>query len=355
MTGKRKTIKQFIAFTSYLLLCGGMMLCSAEALAGTDTISGYHLIHEKEYSADGVLQNSTDYKYDNHLCVKSFHTHLGDISTEYSYSYDEEGRKAKEVITQPDGTIKSLLYEYSEDGTVATAYMIDKDGEKVLDHNVYYDIWGNCLGSSNDYMLTVYDRYGTEITNINMGWAGVVHQKIVPGVNTLYTDSGDLLYFSGLSFSEGFCNYAFCYDSQGRIVSCTDKSLFDLSQSVITDVTNFEYYEDGSFIRTTYSHDETLPLSHENGIYIICEYSSNGIISKRTDKNYNQDVIDEYFYDDNGQLLLWLSYNNGIVTEMERNDISYDENGCIVEIIKYVQGEKQSMIVREYEKYKKVD
>lgn len=300
------------------------------------------------------------------------------------YTYDEQGRKTREVntmyselgdvswplfdiqggmteiVADPDTNQKTLIevktieYEYPEDRTSVLAYLVGADGSRTLDHEDYYDAWGHLIGSSNHgYSRFVYDRFGTEIGGIIMGTTGdSEYIPSVPNVNTFYDRNGNISRFAGYSESEGFASYQFTYDYQGRIIRNVAwyAITLEVDKLRISDQ-RWTYNEDGSYTRQTHIydavHDDTSSRFEE---LIIDDYSSNHVRKKMISKDPLSDrVFDEVYYDAEGDPESWISYGENGPHSFISYEKDRDKNGNVLETRVYSGDLLSERYVYEYQ------
>lgn len=116
-----------------------------------DTTSAGNVSKRQEYDETGSLVSTTEYKYDslNHIIEKMEHRSSDRVNVTYKseYQYDSTGKKVKDK-TFTNGTLNyATTYTYNEQGKVATAKSLDKDGRVSMLLKYFYqshDLWVLC-------------------------------------------------------------------------------------------------------------------------------------------------------------------------------------------------------------------
>ena len=331
----------------------------------------YLVSHMIRYRGD-TLDSEWFYNYTDGLLteVTCISERSNPVKWTIEYTYDEEGRKTREVNTMyselgdvswplfdiqgnmmeivgdPDNNQKTLIevetieYEYPEGSTSVLAYKVGADGSKTLDHEDYYDAWGHLIGrSDHGYTQMAYDRYGTEIGEIRMGRSiDSEYVRSVPNVNTFYDLGGNLSQFSGYSESEGFTIHQLSYDDLGRIIRNVAwyAIRLELDQLTIYDHT-WTYNSDGSYVQVTHTYDAVSPeTSQGDETLVTIEYSPSHIPTRQTIADAQSgELFQEIVYDAEGDPESWLIFGNGEPSAFIRYEKNRDENGNVLESRKY--------------------
>lgn len=193
---------------------------------------------------------------------------------------DSQGRVISKPSYQYDGSVAYIVYEYNEQGDMASTSTYNLLGELEQIWVAEYNSDGLCVKSS------------------------------------LYDGSGELQSYNKNIFENGLCTRMESYDSQEQM----------------TGYYQYEYNSQGKVSRCTWYTSEGVMES-----YYECEYDSQGLESKQL--NYDENGFRDYSlyeYDDQGQMTVYAVYDSQdqITYRVEYDSlgrtlqsVSYDQNG----------------------------
>lgn len=255
--------------------------------------------------------STSTYTYDeNHNVLTHRYCYAdGEEQWHYTFSYDRNGNKTEQTLTEKDGTVK-WTWQYDEKGNLLAEKHYEEDGN---------------MDSSKVY---TYDNGGrvTEYLYISDGhWKGNVEVDVIEHYKYTYDEKGNELsywYYSWLDDDLSDCdrNYSYekSYDVNGNV-----------SEYIQYNGNGDEEYRD------QYSYDDdgnVLEHTHYNEIGV--EYrekytrDTNGNVTTyvRYDEKDEEEYHVVYTYDENGNLIELVRYSGG--SEEYRNRYTY-QNVCV--------------------------
>lgn len=286
-------------------------LLKSESTRANDT---YNSHIEYTYSSDGVLLQKLTYS--------------GDKMTEKE-TFDESGKPTGTLYYDSDGEVSGRVeYVYDENGLPAeqTTY----DGERVTS-SLSYDENGTLI-SDVSYTSgggldeeTLYDGHGNEIRHTEYNWDGSIREGLSYSYAYTYDEAGNMTECFRYDAKDALqWSYTHEYDENGTL---RKKSWFD-EEGTLTD--RSEYDENGVLVRSggvAYTLDgETVQLAY----HYTYRYNDNGDPLEELQIDEDGTVVwrKEWTYDENGNLIRYLSDHGSIVTHEE---YTYDENGRKIE------------------------
>lgn len=273
-----------------------------------------------------------------------------DEEVECLLEYDESGNVIKETRIIHYGTgwpdsAEVTYYEYDTDGKRLRA--IDKRGnrDEILFEDLY-DAWGNHMGTTNQAAINMYDRYGTFVIDLLMGFVDDHSQRVVPNVNALYDMDGNLKMLASLSETEGFILYYFDYDELNRISYAKVVSEGALTNHTIQEL-SFSYSEDGTITKTMKTKYDGDSSTYDNMVAMV--FTSEHVLLSRTDIDMTTGLATyEEAYNAQGQKVHSVWYRKCEDDLIEDYEYVYDDHGNLIEEKVYVNGTESEVTVYEY-------
>ena len=284
------------------------------------------------YSSDGTLikktieESSEGSKYAPYV-----------ENVEYEYENNGDYYSVTEKHTE-HGSVTSETREYKNDKLIRYSKTDHQGVVTILDE--LYDKWGNRLGCANNRRLTLYDRYGTKIWFVYVGYAYDDSPfSFVEGRHCIYDKRDNLTYLSVFDIAEGTNIYKFTYDECDRILSL--HSFFiskDMESQSLYDA-QWTYNADGSFVVERWGKKSEIDGDWRPWYHIIEEYSIGG--KPLTEKYYNEEGDIEFLSYES-----LFSYSNN---ERIETTIYYDESGSTISesSIVYIYDGEGNLILHE--------
>ncbi|MBQ9162340.1 MAG: hypothetical protein IJX74_03595 [Clostridia bacterium] len=296
-------------------------------------------ISEYFYRQDGTLEKETFTRYEN-----------GVLDSEWTTEYDEMGRETKEISIAEGGSLhikwnKAIAtFSHDENGhvTQTISQYYDKDGKIVAEKTTTYsynqngelDCYYSVLKDADNVAIEEgmwrYDYFGLTQRPLQYILKRYVNGDLSESTEQNYTyySNGDLKQEKGNYFyaeecysdaTAGYVEYKVDYNENGDTVFSSSHR-YDLEKNLTAySLTQSIYSDDGKLVEETdnFFYEEYGYTSYAD------EYDESERIIKRTITRHSTDYsfishhVDEYYYDDNGNII-------------KESTVEYDANGNVI-------------------------